>query len=572
MTIDSIVLAALCAELNTTLSNGRVDKVQQPSPLEIVLTIRANGANYSLLISADAQSPRIHVSSSRRKSPPTPPNFCMLLRKYLEGAHLASVTQPSFDRIVHVTFLAYDGERITLIFEAMGKHSNLILVSGIGRILGAIKPIGRQKNRYREILPGRDYVAPPSQEKSDPRGLTRDEILSRLSEAFPDEPADHSELATWLVKSFSGVSPFAAREIVERSKGSTNSIADEFVRFFELVRISRFVPVYITDDSGRMISFYAFPSVQYPADNQHERTSINGVADMYYTSALPRQALEQAKSEVLGRIRREIVSAREALEEIHHGIEQGKDAERLKQIGELILSQQGSIPAKSSEVELYDYYDPACLAVRVQLDERLSAVENASLYFRRYQKALSGAQALSDRLGSVEKTLEFLCNAESSVESMESLEDIESIVEQLASSGINIRRQEVQVSDKRKPEFEGHHIHKTNISGWEVLIGQNSEANDYLVARVAKPNDWWLHVKAATSAHVVIRTNGKPDSVPRDVLVAAANLTAQNSEAKHSSLVPVDYTLRKYVRKPKGAVAGRVIYQNERTIYITPNG
>ena len=157
------------------------------------------------------------------------------------------------------------------------------------------------------------------------------------------------------------------------------------------------------------------------------------------------------------------------------------------------------------------------------------------------------------------------------VESATSREDIDGVVRGLTASGIQVRKQEVSVANKRKPEFEGHRISRVNSNGWEILIGQNSESNDYLVARVGKPNDLWLHVKASASAHVLIRTNGKPDSVPREVLLAAATLAAQHSDAKHSSLVPVDYTLRKYVRKPKGAAAGKVIYQNERTIYITPS-
>ncbi|HUV04494.1 MAG TPA: NFACT RNA binding domain-containing protein [Armatimonadota bacterium] len=571
MTFDSIVLAAVAAELNSKLVGGRMDGIHQPLPLDVVLAIRNKGANHMLLVSADARSPRIHLTSIKRPNPKTPPNFCMLLRKHLGGSTFAGAEQVDFDRILHLNFAAYDGERLSLVVEIMGKHSNIILINNVNRILGAVKPIGRQKSRYREVLPGRQYISPPSQNRLSPLDVTRNEFDNLLADTFSAiEGLEAGEIASWLTKTFTGVSPFAARELAARSEGELHRLGDEFEKLFEDVRSDKFSPVLITDDVGRSVGFYPFPTFQHPASNQHERASISTVADMYYASTLPRQAFEQAKEDFIGRIRKQLEARQHTRESIQQGIAECNEAERFKQIGELILSQVASIPEGADSVELVDYYDPSGAAITVKLDPRLGGPENAEAYFRKYRKAVSGAEALRDRLTGTNVGIKLLQKVLDSAGSITLQGQIQALTEVLASHGIEVRRQEKAAVEKRKAEFHGHKVARVVSNGWEILVGQNSEANDYLLAKVARPTDFWLHVKASPSAHVIIRTNGKPDAVPKSVLHAAAELAAQHSDSKHSSLVPVDYTLRKFVRKPKGSSPGKALYQNERTIFVAP--
>jgi len=570
MAFDSIILSAVAAELNAALSGGRVDKIHQPSPLDVVFTIRNNGANYSLLVSAEAQSPRIHLISSRRPNPQTPPNFCMLLRKYLEGGRVIGFQQIDFDRILHINFAAYDGERLTLVAEIMGKHSNIVLINSTMRILGVAKPIGRTKNRYREVLTGREYVPPPSQNKVNPLNISRGDFDKSARERFAQaDTAEQVEMASWLMETFTGMSPFAAREIAMRSCGELDQLGEEFLAFFADLKAHRFTPVLISDDAGRTVDFYAFPSLQYPASNQHERSSINALADTYYTSVLPKKALEQAREEFISLISRELQARTNSLKTIRENMVSGEKAERFKQLGELILSQTASVTAEADSAELIDYYDPEGKMVRVDLDPSLNAAENAESYFSKYRKAVSGAEALKDRLVETEREIETLKQSLEKADSVDSPEDARRMLDELILKGLVIRRQEQASTRKEKPEFDGFKISKIISNGWEILVGQNSMANDHLIQRVAKPSDLWLHVKASPSAHVVIRTNGKPSAVPRSVLIAAAEQAVQHSDSKHSSLVPVDYTERRYVRKPKGSAPGKVIYVNEKTLFVT---
>ena len=569
MTFDSLILAAVADEVNGGLADGKVMDVHQPEPLDVVLTIRTPGANHMLLISANAESPRIHLTSTKRPNPQTPPNFCMLLRKHLKGARFSGAEQVDFDRILRLGFTAFDGERLVLVVEIMGKHSNIILTNEAERILGAIKPVGKSKSRYREVLPGRQYVPPPSQDKLDPLTASREEIGRLIAQAFPEKPSASNEVASWLTKTFMGISPFAAGELVARSGDDTEKLADAFAGLFAEVRSRGFSPVLITDDAGQSIGFYPFPTEQHAEANRHERPSISAVADMYYAGALPRSAFDDASRQLIGRLRKDLESAETMVESIRKNLAECEQAERLKQIGELILAQTASIPQHAESVELLDYYDPSGAKITVRLDARLSPAENAEAYFKKYHKAITGAEALHERLLDASARIELIKKTLDSADSITSIEQIGRLTEILEGRGVRVRKQE-EPSRRKEPEFEGRKIAKILSDGWEILVGQNSEANDYLLTRVAKPNDIWVHVKASPSAHVVIRTNGKPESVPRSVLYAAAEQAARHSDSKHSSLVPVDYTLRKHVRKPKGAPSGKALYQNEKTIYITP--
>lgn len=569
MTYDSVILAAIASELSIRLANGRTDSIHQPEPLDLVLGIRAGGRNQSLLISADARSPRVHLTATKRDNPKTPPNFVMLLRKHLEGSRLFSVEQVDFDRILHLKFRTFSDETLTLIIEIMGKHSNIILVNGERRILGAVKHVGKSRNRYREILPGRIYIPPPPQNKINPLETSGKDFADLFAAAFPsDSELSPQAVSRWLTATFTGVSPFVAKEILARS--AETNLPYAFHGLFSSVADAAYDPVIITDDQRQTIGFYPFPSSQYPATNQHGRQTVNVVADIFYTTEVPKEELAHTRDAVVAALSHYIESKERTISVLQQSVAETHNAERLKQVGELLLAQPNAVEDGASEVTLTDYYDPSGTSVTVPLDPTLSRTENAEVYFQKYHKAVSGADALRDRLQETWDEIGMLWSFRDRAERSASGEEIRLLAEELDAKGLSVLPQQVQRTVKQKSAFEGYRIRVIESAGWEILVGENSMANDYLLTRVAKPNDIWVHAKAITSAHVVIRTNNKPEVVPPAVLHAAAEQAARHSAAKHSSLVPVDYTLRKYVRKPRGAAAGKAIYHKEKTIYITP--
>lgn len=564
MTYDGFLLSAIIAELRLALLRGRVQKIRQASDTDVLLEIRGVGHTYALFISVDARFPRIYLTASPPKSLPEPPNFCMLMRKYASGAFVTGVEQVGMDRIAHIELDSSEYGKLTLIVEIMGKHSNLILVNAQGKILGAAKHVGSSISRYRQVLPGRDYIPPPGEPKLDIRTLDQ-QCFDRLW-AF-GEPPDKATVQHWLMDKFSGFGTFLANEIVERAGSERARVEEELMSLSGMVRSAAYEPVLITDDRGAGLMVYPMPSVQYAASVQHPRDNVNEAVDTLFRSLISRSALDEERAQTLTAIRRAIASRKQLLKSITKTIEESQRAEKYKQIGEIILGNLHLLEKGAKSVSLTNFFDPDMNEIEIALDEKLEPQANAERYFKRYRKARDAASTAEGRRSQIESEMTQLQSALEDAESAKTVDSLRSLRSALTSSGM--LRQEV-VREKQEAEFEGHRIRWIFVDNYEILYGESSTANDYLTQRVARPNDVWLHARQITGSHVIVRMAGKKGGAPRPVLIQAAKLAAKNSDARHSSLVPVDYTLRKFVNKPRGSAPGFVIYRNEKTIDINP--
>lgn len=570
MTYDGLVLAAVVAELEKLVTGGRIQKVRQHNDTDITLEIRRPGHTYLLFISADARFPRIYLTASILPVPHQPPNFCMVLRKHIEGLFVSRLEQVGFDRVLRLHLQAPGQEERILVLEIMGKHSNLILIDAQERILGAAKHIGSSVSRYRQVIPGRQYIPPPATGKLDIRMLAED-TLSRLLDKFPKEAADREIVKNWLMETFSGFGPFLAEEISARAcvEGavSVDKVHNELLALRDTVCKSDYLPVLITSERGEAFAAYPVPSVQFPADRQHARSSINETLDTLFRSLITRTELEDLRTQLLTAIRRAEGSRVQALKSVERTIAESERAEGYRRIGDLLLANLNAIEKGAKSVRLIDYFDPDMPEIEVELDEKLTPQQNAERYFKRYRKARDAAATAEARRSTILQEIALLKSAKSEAEAAKSVESLKALREMLTDQAL--LRREVAL-EKQDEEFAGHRIRRIITSeGWEILYGENAAANDYLTQRVARPNDVWLHARAITGAHVIIRTAGHSGNVPKNVLLEAATIAARNSDAKHSSLVPVDHTLRKYVRKPRGSAPGFVTYRNEKTIDIS---
>ena len=338
-----------------------------------------------------------------------------------------------------------------------------------------------------------------------------------------------------------------------------------------MARSGRFEPVIITDEVGRGLLVYPMPSVRFPSDRQHPRPSISEPLEAMFRSLVTRSALEDERAQTLAAIRRAAAARRQAAKSIERTLAESARAERYKQIGELILANLHAIARGEKSAALVDYYDPEMATVEIELDEKLTPQENAQRYFKRYHKARDARSAAEARRARVNAELGILEAASSEAESAASVESVRQLRKMLIDR--DVLRAEVAREKGPEIEFAGYRIRRLfTPEGWEILYGENSLSNDYLTQRIARPSDIWLHARSITGAHVVIRTAGRSASVPTSVLLQAARIAARNSEAKHSSLVPVDHTLRKFVRKPRGSAPGLVTYRGEKTIDVDPAG
>lgn len=575
MPFDGFAVAAAAAELNQILAKGRIDKIHQPEKDELVFTIRLAQGSIRLQISANARWARIHTTETRRPNPANPPSFCMLLRKYLEGGKILSVRQVDFERIIHIDIEALDDFREwttkRLICEFMGRHSNIILVHPEQNvIIDAIKRYGSDVSSYREVLPGKTYIDPPTQNKVSPLESSYEQFTQLMW--AEDEAAD---LSNALFHRYTGVSPFAAREICLMEGLSPNlPVAQcgeyEFSKIYEAVRR-------LADEASRGISY---PSVIYRLGVPQEFSAyplasgdvrrfdtMNQACDRFYTQKLDYLRLESWKTN-LGRDIKTVLDKAYKKRFFQEGdIHQATEHEKFKTWGELITAYAYQLEKGMLEAHLEDYQRGG--EVVVPLDPRYTPIQNAQKYFKVYNKSRKTLVHLSSLMAENQAEIDYLESVLVSIQQAESTGDMEDIADELEKGkpGKDKRKKGTGTGPRSTPR------RFISSDGLEILVGRNNRQNDNLTLKTSDPGDLWLHTKNIPGTHVIIRlprTMKTIHDVPDATLEEAALLAGHFSKARESEKVEVDYTFRSQVRKPGGAKPGMVIYDNYWTLVVNP--
>ncbi len=582
---DSLTLRAVVSELQVLLTGGQIQDIRQPAPTELRLAVRSQGQNFLLLIAWDAQFARAHLVTSRRPGPPSPPNFCMVLRKYLENGVIEKIQQRDFDRVLEIVVQSRDDQGeprlLTLVAELMGKQSNVVLLDETRRIVDAAKRVTHRINRLRETLPGLPYQPPPaSPDKFDP--LAPDALTPLLAEfaARPVAEDDSDALSALLTARFAGMSPFLAQELAARIFAAADvetGLRAAWETIFGALTRGALEPITARDAGGSLQGAYPFPLLQAGAAHwkQTRTDDLNAALEQTFADLTQRADAQSVAGELRGKIERALRRLERQLQDAERSLRDAEMAEGYKQTGELILANMWQIQPGAASVSVQDYYAADFAERAIPLDVRLTPQENADLWFRRYHKARDGQRAAEEQRGEIIARLEKLTDAQEKLTALADAGEIRALRADLLARGLlpatSDADDETDTRSARLPDFQGHKIRRViTPEGYEILIGETATANDFLTARLAASNDYWLHVRAATSAHVVVRTHGRPADVPKSVLTRAARLCAQHSGQKHSSLISVDYTLKKYVRKPRGAAPGSVDYQQETTLHVAP--
>lgn len=595
MAFDGLVLAALARELRATLIGARIDRVQQPTPEDLVLTLRAERQNVRLLLSANKTYPRAHLTTLFfAPGPPTAPMFCMLMRKHLEGGRISDIRQHGRERILFIDVETRNelGDRVTrrLVAEFMGKHSNLTLLSGPdGIILDAIFRITRAVNRHREILPGCSYVYPPEQAKMDPLLETRQGYLDKR-QADPD-----SIFERHLVDAYWGVSPFFAREAAFRmadAKPPSPSIAEaerEWLYFADVLSQAEAAeqPTLIRDHKGGLRGFYVFPPRHMAGEAVHF-ASVSACLDEFYTERAVTDILRAKTSSYLRLMRNHRDRARQKIEKFSALQDAAAAAENWRVAGELLTAYLNEIPRSARAVELPNFYDGDQLQ-RIELDLAKTPLENANAYFKRYQKYKKGIDVTREQLEQARMELAY---AESVLHELETcrLSALPAIEAELREAGF-VKTPE-KSGKKGKPSKTGNpggprqtgksqsgsgraarqgdktpHATYRATDGTAIFVGRNNRENDALANKLAKKTDIWLHVKDAPGSHVVI---AHPQPSDQTVLEAAL-LAAHFSSLRESAKAPVDVVPVKNLRKPPKAPPGYVTFEGQRTLMAPMN-
>ena len=562
LTFDSFLLAAITSEIENDLLAARLVKVHHPAPGGVVLTYGSGQSRQFWLHRFDGRWPRAHRLTERPANPATPSAFCMTLRKHLEGARLQAVEQPGFDRILKLTFTRGGGRNV-LVHEMMGRHSNLLLLDGAEQILAVGRPISKADGAARDLIPHAKYQLPPHQ-RPDPRGLSTREITALLGDG-PLEPAD-------ITRAVNGVGPFAARELLTVGADPA-TVADALAAMLERWREGDLDPQVLTDAHGEPEGAWPWRSRHWPEDGQRSTPSASGAVEEAFGALEQDEARTALRRQAGQALKRALRTASAQLKDAERHLLAAEDAELLRIKGELLVSApRDAVKAAADCIELPNYYDPEGKPLAIEIDPRRTLHDNAERYFRRYQRVNAAREDALVRHPRLLERVDALETARTALAQARSEADIHALVAPLGLRPASKRQRAQRGERTQSPYPPGVRIRGKTVDGWEILYGENATGNDYLTTRVARPDDLWLHARAVKGAHVVIRGVGDLGRLPPEVLREAAQLAAARSDAKHSRLVTVDYTFKRYVRKPRKAAPGLVLVSHEKSLEVDPGG
>ncbi len=562
--MDGLSLAASVAEARA-LIGGRIDKIQQPDKDELVLAVRSGGENYRLLLCASPEHCRLQLTGVKRENPIEAPAFCMLLRKRLSGGRILSIDQPNLDRSVYISIEAQNdlGDLVsyTLCAEIMGKYSNIILINEKGIIMDAIKRVGVGMSNVRTILPGLEYIAPPAQEKQNPMEAGPEDFYQTISGAMRPDKA--------LSLRFFGLAPSVAVKLTdslthgraweELSEEERQNAAEQLCKFYKELSEGRFSSAMILDHEGEPAG--VLPFKPYGCDYR-EMPSIGQALDSFYAETDIIQRMRRQGAGIRKTLQNNIERCKKKLAMQDEAISSEGDIEKLRLYGELLTANAYALQQGSSEAAVYNYYMDPPEPLVIPLDSRLSPHDNAQKYYKKYQKAKAARDMAAEQR---EKTLEELEYLEGQMDNLDKCTgdaELRELADELMNEGyIKRPKGRVQRLPASKP------MCFISSDGIEIYVGKNNRQNDMLTLKLAGPRDIWMHTKEIPGSHVII----KSENPPKQTLYEGALLAAYYSKGRGGENIPVDYTEKRYVKKPSGAKPGMVIYTTNRTAYVTPD-
>lgn len=543
MSFDGNMLHKVTDELYTKINTGRITKIYQLSAYDLLFMIHANKVKQKLIISASPNYARIHLSKFNHERPETPPNFCMFLRKHLEGGIIQNIYQNENDRVIvfEVEKRNELGDKTIkkLMIEVTGRHANIIITDNSFKILESMKHIMPFEGTSRTIYPGATYRFPESskinpfdKEKTDTFFQENEDISPRL-----------------LLQSFMGFSPIVADEI--------------YYRFEQGLPIREAFNTVLNEDNPTIISgdkdYFYFTNLQSKRGSIKSFDSVNDLLDRYYLDRDNIDVLRQKSKDILKLIKNNLDKQAYKIEKLSKELRNTVKREQFKIKGELIQANLYSIKKGDTVLNCVNYYDNT--EIEIILDPKKDAIENMEKYFKKYKKLKTSIPYLEKQIALSKKEKRYFEELLLQIEHS-TIKDIEEIKYELEQNKY-LKKKETKKKRKIKPNYDTYF---TN-SGVEILVGKNNLQNQFITHRLAKHNEVWMHVKEAPGSHVLIR---KQFPLSEETIRTAAQLAAYYSSLQHSSSVPVDYVEVRYIKKVPGRIGSYVTYKNHKTIYIDP--
>lgn len=556
MAFDGIVTRAMVRELQDRILLGKIEKVYQPEADELVFHIHTKNGNVKLLASVGSAHARVCFITENPVNPPAPLAFCMLLRKHLQGGRITEITQKDSERIIEISLETLNELGFTmskkLIFEIMGKHSNIVLMDiASGKIIDSIKRVSFDVNRVRQILPGMIYQYPPAQDK-----IPFLEISAEQLEALP---ADGKSI----LRSVGGIAPAFAEELALRAGVQRSGYLSDVLAAIESPNHAD-ARVYL-DESGAPIDFYPVALSELEESCRVEHFGdLSSAMEFYFGKKESSNQGRQKSHDLIRSVNALLDKMYLKKKRLSEDLLKAENSEDLRLYGELLTANIHLIQPGMKSVEVTNYYDGSTLTI--PLDVKLSPSKNAQHYFKKYGKSKTAIKEKQIQLDENEAEIKYLESVLSFLENTDDVAEIESIRAELVETGYIRRRR--QAGGFKEKNYKPVPYRYTLSNGMSVLVGRNNKENDILTFKTAGNKDLWLHTKDIPGPHVIVQSGGA--ELDEEAVWEAAAIAAYHSKARTSENVPVDYVQIKYVKKPAGAKPGMVIFTNNRTVYVNP--
>ena len=557
MAFDGFFTHAMVNELNQVITTGRVMRVNQPYPNEMILVIRAHRHNQRLLISANPAYPRFQLTEIPFQNPAVPSNFTMTMRKYLEGAILVAIEQVENDRVVKFQFTSRDelGDQqlLTLYVEIMARHSNATLVNETtGKVIDALKHVANDQNRLRTLLPGATWRMPPKQTRTNPY------LPNQKYPALVRTTGEPTQLAKELQQTYQGLSPFLATEFASRLLAAEN-LPQAYSDF--LVAFDNPTPTMVETTTGKQ-DFVALSPQQPTILSTEHFSSLSALLDHFYAQKAEHDRTKELAGQVLHVIKTELKKDQRKIKKLHREIADAQQADDFRIRGELLTTYLGQVQTGATKISLPNYYNEN-RPLEIELAPELSPSKNAQRYFTRYNKLKASVAYDQEQLAITQAEVDYLNGILSQI-ALAAPKDVQEIKAELIEQGYLKKHTKKGKKQRKIPAAQPSEYYASD--GTLIMVGKNNRQNDRLSFKLANKNELWFHVKDLPGSHVVIR-----DTHPSNQTIQeAAQLAAYFSKGREATHVPVDYLPIKALHKPAGAKPGFVTFRGQTTLMAKP--
>lgn len=579
MALDALTILALKNELTDTLLNSKIDKVYQPEKDEIAFKMRNNKKAYKLVLSASASNPRVFLANKYEKSnPKKAPDFCMTLRKHIQGGIITDIKQPNFERILIFSIESYNElrEKTTkdLCIEIMGRHSNIMLINkDTNKVIDSIKRVPISISRVRQILPGIDYELPPKQNKLNPLNTIHPEDL------YTDFKNFNGFTFKAIYTFIQGISPLLAKEICYRAgvnpTDSTTILAKEQIENFakiinticnDLSSNKSYPNIIIDEKIDKLLDFSCIKITMFNDKLEIHNESMSTIIEDYYITKDSKERIHQRAYDMKKGIQIKLDRAKTKLKKQEKELKASKNAPKYKLRGELLTANIYKIKEGMKSLKVTNFYSENLEEIEIMLNENISPSKNAQKYFKKYNKLKHASTEITKQIKLNLNEIYYLENTILGIENCDNFKELKEIKEELIKYGYI---KSAKAMPKRDTGIKTSPHKYISTQGLEILVGKNNKQNDFITMRLADNDDLWFHTKNIPGSHVLIKSAGI--EVDEQTILEAATLAAHYSKAKLSENVAVDYTKKKNIKKPSGAKPGFVTYSTNNTVYVTPS-